>query len=528
MRKIGSILILLAGIVLAWVLLAALTFSVGFYLVGVPPLWGAWILVAVTTGLWGWFIIQANWIGSRPEGGRPLMPGVWLALWTLAITFLMGQSWSWRMNKLQRELKAAGVPVSIADFAQDVPKSKNAAPAMEAWSLKFTRTLPGEPEAPVKEVSDAIMSLDGKGIMLDEGKEIDETWAWNGSSLGVLNKAANRLSRMFREVETGLTPILDRYDRRVAYDYKAEAEKDNPSFPKYAHYVNVGRIYRVMSERKAMQGDMAGAWRVVERQIKFANLIGQDPSLIAKMVSIALAGIAKDTASAIMKNKCNAVMPAGVVKAMAGIVGVRWVQDGFAGEIAGYFHTRNRFRKAGFWTPVPGYEIDRATHVAYKKLTFMGIMDAKHYGIVKNVFLPCVHSAGWVGDPIQKADWFVAYPEWIDRFVAWASAPRFVHLVQKQYEMQDRVKFALVASAIHSYKNRTGRYPAKLAALAPKDIDAKLLVDIFTNKEFGYKVTKAGYEISSPGPWGTGGDSKGQVMAFREPLPAGKPAKKKG
>jgi len=520
-----------AGVVVRWMIalfiFAVPVVSVGFLLVGVPPLWGAYFLLAIAVAACLWFLARTHQLRPRPGERRPLMPLVKLAVASFLVTMAAGQVRSWRVDALAKRLKAEGIPVSVADFARDVPKSRNAGPAMEAWTERFTHTAPGEKLESVMDVSKAIEKVDGGAIFHEGDGERDELVAWNAASGPVYDGLAMSYSRLFREVDKGITPILARYDTRVAYDYVAENEKVSPSLPRYAHYVNVNRIYRVMAERKAMRGDVAGAWSVVGKQVRLANLIGQDPYLISKMIALADAGIAVSTASAILKNKRSSVLPASVAKDLAGLTGQKWVQDGFAGEIAYLLHGRKWLRKVSLWGPLPEYWMSWVEYILCWMVDLSGINDAKVSAVIKRAYLPYMRTETWVGCPLQKGDEYVVYPYWIDRIVPWVSAPRFVQLVQKQFEMRTKAQFVLIASALHAYRNRAGKYPAKLSALAPRDIDPKMLVDVFTEKEFGYKVTKAGFEISSPGPWGKGYDSKDVMMKFREPLQARKLSRKK-
>jgi len=512
-RAAGSALLVAGKWALAAALMALIAACAGILVAGVPPVWGAWVLLAVAAGVWAWHL------------SRRVVSIARLALISAAMVVLAGQVWNLRMSALQKRLKAEGLPVTIADFARDLPASRNAAPAMEKVMASYSRTATGDPKGFLEGVSGVIGDVDGQGLLMKENAEFDDCRRWNASSAGILDAGARRYARIFRVVGTELTPVLLRYDARVACDFKAEEGKASPYMPRLAQFVTMNRVYRIMAERKAMGGDLAGAWATVALEVRLADLVAQDPYLIAKMIAVADAGIAVSTASAILKNRPGAVIPAPLAKAMARQAAARWVQEGFAAEIAYLFHGREWDRRSGFWKPPKGEYDETAEWQAMKAVGWTGIIDAKSRGTVVNVYLPLARTQAWPGSPAQKGDALEAYPEWIDRWIPWGGCPRFASLVQKQFELATRIRLVLAASAVHAYRSRAGRCPAKLSELAGKGIDAALLVDDFTGRELAYKAVKGGFELSSPGPWGKGCDSRGQVLAYREPVGAGKPGK---
>jgi len=162
-----------------------------------------------------------------------------------------------------------------------------------------------------------------------------------------------------------------------------------------------------------------------------------------------------------------------------------------------------------------------------KFLSFGGLYDAGYFNLVLKFRESGALATGWNGG----AQWDNPGHQWLDNILPWLSLPRFGQLLIKGYEGQTKFQFAVVTSALHQYRNRAGRYPARLADLAGKDVQASTLVDIFTGKELGYRVAKGGggYELSSAGPFhmkqNNRGDSRGEVLVIREPLPKGKPNK---
>lgn len=515
LRTAGSVFAALCRWVLVGLVIAIPVISVGFLIVGVPP---GWLMIAILVAAGvacAWYLIR-----------RPIsLP--WLIVASLLVTLLAGQGWNWRMASLQKRIKAEGLPVSVADFARDVPAARNAFPAMEKVVDAYSRTMPGDPKESVLSISGAITDVDGQGMIVKDKVEVDDCRKWTNQSAGILDRLAARHARIFRVVGSSLTPILVTYEQREACDYKAEDKKDFAFVPRLAAYVNMNRIYKVMAERKAMGGDIAGAWKIVGLQVKLADLIAQEPSLIGKMVALADAGIAYGTAAAILKNRPGAVMPEPLARAFARQTQARWSQEGFAGEIGFFFHGRRWFRGASRWTPPTEYYRDAADWRIQKIVALTGVLDAKSKWNLEKAYLPAARAKAWVGDPWPKDDTAEGSPKWSDRWIPWQTTPRFSSLVQKQFELATKIKLALVASAVHAYRNRTGRCPARLAELGKKDIDPALLVDPFTGKELAYKTTKGGFEISSAGPWGNSFDSKDQVLKYREPIGAGHPEPKK-
>ncbi len=88
-----------------------------------------------------------------------------------------------------------------------------------------------------------------------------------------------------------------------------------------------------------------------------------------------------------------------------------------------------------------------------------------------------------------------------------------------------------LAFALAAYRGDTGRYPAKLADLAPKYLD-KVPGDLFGAKPLIYKPSEKGYLLYSVGIDGKDGggrsydDPSGDDLTVRMPLPALKEAKK--
>jgi hypothetical protein len=492
-------------------------------------------------GLAIWFANRLRWFKSRPEEGRRVLPLIWLTLGILLISWISGRAWDWRMARMKRSLKAEGIPVSVADLVGSVPPVKNAANALERWSADFTRTRPGESRVDYKKVSDCLLTVDGAGITATVTGERDERKAWDQASLSEFDAAIKKNARYFRAVEDGLTSIVGRYERYIPTEcIKKGSSYDFPVIST-SRYLNAARIYRVIAERRAMKGEQAGAWQSVRAQMRLVRLVGQVPESIAGFLCVAMDGITVTTVCKILQNRRDWVIPPDAARELEQIASNRSTQRMCEVNIAEVIVRFSRTDAAASREPVSlmgtvsaivsfdPESVCEAFSALYEKPQKLSGANSGFLAYFINQYLPTARMREWNGKPARPYDEhreerrsiFLRMFQWADHSDMYDSE------LQRQCENASSVKLALAASAVHAYRNRMGRYPAKLADLVPKDIDAALLTDIFTNKEFGYKVAKGGCEISSPGPWGTGMDSRGQAMVFREPLPAGKPAKKK-
>lgn len=106
-----------------------------------------------------------------------------------------------------------------------------------------------------------------------------------------------------------------------------------------------------------------------------------------------------------------------------------------------------------------------------------------------------------------------------------------IHKVQQAYDRADQTAVNLqLAFALAAHQKDTGRYPAKLADLAPKYL-AAVPDDLFTGKPLVYKPSEKGYLLYSFGVDGKddggqtyGDDPAGDDLPVKVPLP---PLKKK-
>jgi hypothetical protein len=384
----------------------------------------------------------------------------------------------------------------------------------------FTRTRAGDPKDfnVVMDISKVLDEVDGDWQTDAPG---DTTGAWGPAASAAFAKIGGRYARYLGGVDRDLSAILARYPRRVAVDYRVVAKDPmgQDTLKGLGAFVSAARGYRILAERRAIQGDTAGAWKAVRSQIQLTRLILQDHTLIGRMIAVANAGIIARTATTIMQNRRGAVLPPALAKEMAALLAEPWVPGGFAAEIAWGLDVRRHSRSAWWGASLVGSR--RLGHVLERKLTFLGVTDAAQYRLITQVLEPAARAQGWTPDLRGgEFDRYAASRAWAAPLVPWIELPRYLQLLQKEYETKTRLQFALVVSALHQYRAKTGRYPAGLALLAPRDLDAVLLTDVFTGRELVYEPGPrgAGYELSSLGPLGNRSDSRARILAVKEPL----------
>ena len=520
MNNIGSTIARVVGGFLAFGLLFAMSCSASTLVWGVPPAWGLVALFVLSLGLLAGFGRLAGWLPNAEATPRHVVPLLWLWLATVIVLVAVAQFWNARIGRLEAALKAEGLPASLAEYAEDVPAARNGAAALEAWTAPFTRTRAGAPRAfnPVTALSKVLDDVDGDWQAEAPG---DTTGAWGPAAAAAFTAIERRYARYMGGVDRDLTAILARYPRRVAVDYHVVAKDPmgQDALRGLGAFVSAERGYRVLAEHRAMQGDMAGAWKAVRSQLQLNRLILQDHTLIGRMIVVANSGIIARTATTIMQNRRDTVLPPDLAKGLAAIIAEPWVAGGFAGEIAWGLDVRRHSRSKWLGGSLLGNR--RLGYLVERKMTFLGFADAAQYHQITQVLEPAARVRGWTPDLRGgELDRYAVSRGWAAAWVPWIDLPRYLQLLQKEYEAKTRVQFALVVSALHQYRAKTGKYPPGLALLAPRYLDAATLADVFSGRELGYQpgAKGAGYELSSVGPLGNRSDSRARILAVKEPL----------
>lgn len=445
-----------------------------------------------------------SWMVYRTGPGRMpyapavlVKPVVQLVVFAVIVRLLMWGGHSIhhrRFDVFKAEMKGRGLPVSLAEFQESVPDEQYGEAALVA----------------------ALAKLDPKGDTVKPSPSSLEPWTrktWEDKEVA--------LKRFEPVIIKEILPLLGRYSRYKKVDFLA-ASKNSGGMPtpKFAGHIKAGRILGFCAVAHAFQKEPAKAWSYVRAQLDFADLVANDRSLVGKMVTIALRRQAAQSIVVIALTAPDLSLPKDLAKRLESLTDSHLVRDGLGGELAVHFDRRDWMEGASEDLPsVKNFTGESgmsgfALYVGFRVFVLTGAWDlntlvsaGRTFDCMQAVTMPqararaAEESSGLANLPLWPYLWMSSFGTY--------NAPR---LLVKEWELTTWLRLGLVAHALNEHRKAAGRFPADLAALAPKRLSAATLVDAFTDRPFAYQLKKDGFELCSAGPKGDKKDSLGGLF----------------
>lgn len=398
--------------------------------------------------------------------------------------------WHRRVEALKRGLRAAGRPVTLADFQEGLPDDQYANPALEAALMKLASG-PGRWH-----------------YSLHPGEKIG---VWSDATL----KAESAAVAPYLPVLTGeVFPILDRRRRLERADFVHEAERPyEVHTPKYVSFLMAGSIMSLDAVARARRGDKEGAWADLRHGADLADLAASGRTLIARMVAVAAR---RRLAAAAINIALNARLP--LPEDLAGrlrrSLSERLVSGGLDAAVARSLDVRDYFERCR-WAECEPTDFLSAVRLHPLVGRALGLAD---------VYALAAASQLSFDDPWP--DWarlragLAARKEPATLFftvLPLRSSGLYGKLYAQEWDERAWTQLALLSSAVVRFRAKAGRWPRELGELPPGFASPDLLIDPFSGKAFKYSSGPGGggFELSSAGPEGRGVDSRGRMLMVR-------------
>ena len=394
--------------------------------------------------------------------------------------------WHGKAEASKQSFKEKGWPSSLADFREDLPDDQYAATAFESALLKIDmRAMDEKTDLALKPVK------------------------WDKDTF---RRQAAFVARLAPLITGEVVPTLKGRTRWMKADYLA-AVKDplNMPVPKYMDQIKFSKLLRLSACVEAVRGNLPAAWGYVRLQLKIAELVSTEPSLIGKVVTVTLRRQAALAAVGIMLNRPETGVPSDIAKTLRVFPAGSLVSEGMKTEAA--------IRLDLIASPFPQEDKNKITgleriswEVLERLVLFTGLTDIS---ILKSVSyfsqLIITPSRYRLFEPLgSKADQELeALPDW-PYILAKMATGKFSDLHEKEWEMKAWAQMALITSAAGKYYSAHGRYPAKAGELSPGFLSEDLLADPFSFRELEYAAASGGksFSLCSVGPKGKHKDSK--------------------
>ena len=405
---------------------------------------------------------------------------------SLLVMMFAHSVWHSKAEALKLSIKEKGWPSSLADFREDLPDDQYAATAFESALLKIDmRAMDEKTDLALKPVK------------------------WDKDTF---RRQAAFVAGLAHLITGEVVPTLKGRTRWMKADYLA-AVKDplNMPVPKYMDQIKFSKLLRLSACVEAVRGNLPAAWGYVRLQLKIAELVSTEPSLIGKVVTVTLRRQAALAAVGIMLNRPETGVPSDIAKTLRVFPAGSLVSEGMKTEAA--------IRLDLIASPFPQEDKNKITgleriswEVLERLVLFTGLTDIS---ILKSVSyfsqLIITPSRYRLFEPLgSKADQELeALPDW-PYILAKMATGKFSDLHEKEWEMKAWAQMALITSAAGKYYSAHGRYPAKAGELSPGFLSEDLLADPFSFRELEYAAASGGksFSLCSVGPKGKHKDSK--------------------
>jgi len=432
--------------------------------------------------------------------------GALLVLIILA-SLIMNVIFGRELRQTMAKLKAEGRALTIAEIRPaPIPDDQNAAPLFQkAAELMGSRSY-GKPEpkaAPaIKELSDLINS---NAFLISSNNMLDiSNWS-----------AAHReaLPRLIQSPEmTELFAVLHEASQKSGYNNNPKYE-DGPSMilPNLGSIREMLRCLSIKAELAAQNGNTDEAWATVLEGLKLANLLQQEPTLVALLVRIACdkimidclermadkTDVPADRAHALIAELAQHTDATPWIRAMDGErVGIglwcyQTLQHGSFRDFNSFLSTEMNFPRWLAW----GLKYPYAP-ILKKEMVIFLTLQPQHQDYYK---VPYYQVAAIIRNHSYE-DQISEY--WLipkGGLLLGLLLPNLDGCVTRKAVYDATIAVARVGLGLKLFKQKNGAYPDTLDKLAPEFIDT-IPVDPFTGKALIYRKASAGFILYSVGP----------------------------
>ncbi|OGS47297.1 MAG: hypothetical protein A3J79_10430 [Elusimicrobia bacterium RIFOXYB2_FULL_62_6] len=509
----------------AWFLCAAALLALSTFL---PPLRSMLVLalVFIAAGVLSFLFcrwapvretleaIKGGGAGAEKKSGPGRLFGALAVLAAAALLVVLGARgvWHGRLESFKQDLKEKGLPLSLAEFQEDLPDGQYAYP----------------------ELSTAIEK--------DFSPEFYNKAFHTGDSIGkwtpeIFKKEAPYAAHYAPYLDKKLAPLLARkYTRYLKVDYAAAAkEPSSMPAPPLANMLSIARAAKLYAVSRAYQGDAGKAWALVRLQFSLADLLADEKVIYSKIIALGLRRLAVETALDIMLNRPAATLPADLTASVKGVLGGVLIRDALKSELAYQFdeyaflsrlNGRRFVSGGGLFTAVAPDSGRRGgglgmwlEYEAFSVMRMLGLLDINLLATAR-YFAELTGESPWaimftegrmIGDEIQKL------PSWPYLLVK-AALPEFSRMYEREWELKAWAQLALACSELNRFRAERGRYPKDISELSPKTYSAGLLRDIFSGGKLPYTLSKDGksFELCSTGAYGKKQDAFGRSFCIKQ------------
>ncbi|HAH06146.1 MAG TPA: hypothetical protein DCM05_06400 [Elusimicrobia bacterium] len=318
-----------------------------------------------------------------------------------------------RFDRYRGELKAKGLPVSLAEFAETLPDDRYGEAAYEA---AFARLDP-----------------EGKWPGFVAETKVERWSADSGKKTESLVRSAE--PALLKE----LVPLSGRFSRYKKVDYAAAGRRPfDTQLPKFGPLMKAANMLKLCAAWRAWRGEPEKAWAHVRLLLDMGDLILTERSALAKAVVLRLRRFAAEAALMVKLNAPGAALPKDLAARFKKAAVERPMSEGLEAEVAMWLDMRDSFERepalgAGVWGGPDAAFFERALG---RWAVAMGLMDV-------NIQASAEHHSSWtqVESPDQLRELERRERELEDLplwpcMLARLATPRFSGLLEKQADLQ--------------------------------------------------------------------------------------------
>lgn len=436
----------------------------------------------------------AYWFLLRGKAALPAMLALPL-LFGGAVVGASGTAWRRRLEAYKGELRAQGLPVSVADLERSAPTGPAADPAAVAALSKHETGIakklhPGQKPGPWTE-------------------------AVYGEESGFVQAAEGPLLEKISAVLKG------RPSRYGAVDWAEAARRPlSVSTPRFGNLIGAGNALGLSACWRAYRGETALAWDRIRTMLDLADLVATEPSVIGKAIAQAIRRRAATDATTVLFAAKTGLMPPDVAGRLSAFSAPGWMADGIQGELA-----RNldavAFLSALRWKEFRGSsgfdglfsggclagddsscgptDLSPAKPVGYAAFRLFGLAGLWDLNGLEQARALSAFAAPMTSDKLparvaRLTGVTAAWTPW-PHAPALMATPSYKRLQTSAFEGVGWDRLALTVSALKGFRAARGAYPKALEELAPAFAAPEAIQDPVTGKAFRYAPGEKGYEL---------------------------------
>lgn len=452
--------------------------------------------------------LRAGPEAAKSDGLKRLF-GRLLALAGVCLLVIFGARviWHGRVESLKRELKSKGMPLTLAEFQENLPDGRYAYAALS------------------------------KAVEKDFSREFYDKMYHDGDSVGrwtpeTFRKEAPYAAHYAPYLDKTLAPLLARkYDRYMKVDYaQAALEPGAMPLPPLGNFLPIARAAKICAVSRAYQGDAAKGWSLIRLQLSLAGLLAGEKTVYSRMIALGLQRLAVETALDIMLNGTGAALPADIAGRFKEIMGGRLVSDELKCELAYQFDEYaflsrlggRRFVSGGGIFSAPSLDTDSGGSPAmwlqyggFAVMRMVGMLEINSLTTARHLSA-LAEDKPWARLAAENRELAVAVnglPSWPYLLVKLA-LPEFSRMFEREFELKAWTQVALAYSELGRACREKGRCPKDISELPAKTVSADLLKDVFNGGKLHYMPSKdgKGFELCSPGAMGDRKDAFGKEL----------------